>query len=311
MVPKAFYAAQRYPRFLDLTVCFVGLHYVNPAPDDAASLREAVSFAMSEPDEHTVHRVQALLLYAIAIHSCQQQREAASCVARAATIAMSLGMNDPAFARATANDSPLVEESFKRTWWELYTVDVYIAAIHRRSTFETVSARPHPLLPCTQMAYESGQCDPHPPTLRAFEDRVFSLDLHVNFPSICYRIEAIRIVGRVLTLAAIDEAHPDSIQALDNALASWKHNLPALSVDMVDLSGEADLMLFEARCFISCASIFLHFPRSDLPATIPSAGDIACAKGYTQLAPTSGHHTIKAIAASTDLSNLASIPLPT
>jgi hypothetical protein len=224
---------------------------------------------------------------------------------------MSLGMNDPAFAQANAHQSPLVEESLKRTWWELYTVDVYLTAVNRRSTHETASARPHPLLPCAQKVYESGQCGPsNHLTLRVFEDRVFSRDLDLNFPSISYRIEAVRIVGRVLSLAANDGATPDSIQALDNALASWKHNLPACKIDMVDSSGEVDLMLFQARCFISCASIFLHFPRSDLPATIPSASEIACAKGYTQLAPTSGHHTIKAIAASKELSNLASIPLP-
>lgn len=310
LVPKPFFAAQHYPRFLDLTICFVGLHYARPAPDNASILREEVSAVISEIDEHTVHRVQALVLYAIVLHSCQQQKEAASCVARAAAIAMSLGMNDPAFAQANARQSPLVEESLIRTWWELYTVDVYLAAVNRRSTHEMASARPHPLLPCAQKAYELGQCGTsHPLTLRAFEDRVFSRDINLIFPSISYRIEAVRIVGRVLCLATTDEATPDNIQTLDNALASWKHNLPACNIDMVDSSGEVDLMLFQARCFILCASIFLHFPRSDLPATIPSASDIACARGYTQLAPTSGHHTIKAIAASKELSNLASIPL--
>ena len=69
-------------------------------------------------------------------------------------------------------------------------------------------------------------------------------------------------------------------------------------------------MLFEAHCFIYCASIFLHFPRSDLPNRVPSTANIACAKGYTPLNPTSRYHTIKAINASKNLSNLAAVPWP-
>lgn len=119
-----------------------------------------------------------------------------------------------------------------------------------------------------------------------------------------------RIISRVSALAATDDAHPDSIQALDNALASWEYNLPPSSKDVVGPCEVVDLMLFEARCFTACASIFLHFPRSDLPATMPSASDIYCVGSYTQLAPTSRHHTIRAIAASRILSNLATVPWP-
>ncbi|CAI6339111.1 unnamed protein product [Periconia digitata] len=315
LVPKTSYVAQQYPRYLDLAVCFVGLHYAKPALADAASLREAVSVAMSEIDEHTVHRVQALILYAIVLHSSQRAEEAASCIARASTIATGLGMNTPEFALANANanvnGSPVIAESLRRTWWELHTVDVYTAAINRRPVYETLSVVSYPLLPCNQKLYEAGQCYDHdPPTLRVFEDRVFSRNPYQNFSSMCYRIEAIRVVGRVLAVAADDDADPDNVQALDNALASWEHHLPPVYADVVGLSGEVDLMLFEARCFISCASIFLHFPRSDLPATVPSTSHIACAKGYTPLTPTSRHHTIKAIAASKDLSNLATIPWP-
>jgi hypothetical protein len=219
-------------------------------------------------------------------------------------------MNEASFARANSVNSSVLEESLRRTWWELYIVDIYFAAIHRRPTFETSSAKSFPSLPCAQSLYEAGQCEPNPPTLRSYERRVFSSDSNISFSSSCVRIDAIRIVGRVLALAPNTDAHPDSIQALDNALTSWEYNLPPLCTDVVDSSGEVDLMLFEARCFILCASIFLHFPRSDLPDTVPSARDVACAKGYTQLAPTSRHHTIKAIAASKSMANLATVPWP-
>lgn len=190
------------------------------------------------------------------------------------------------------------------------TVDIYFAAIHRRPTFHTACANPLPFLPCAETLYEAGECDPSPPTLRAFENRVFSSEPHASFSTLSFRIDAIRVVSRVLTIASQDDAPPDNIQALDNALAGWDYNLPFRCRDVIGPSGDVDLLLFEARCFIACATIFLHFPRSDLPDTIPSAKDIACANGYTQLVPTSRHHTVKAIAASKDLANLATVPWP-
>ncbi|GAB7358608.1 hypothetical protein MBLNU230_g3839t1 [Neophaeotheca triangularis] len=309
LVPSSFYHTQNYPYYLDLMVCLVGHNFTTPLAD-AVAFRSATHSAMSSIDEQTPYRVQALVLYAIFLHSLQQPKEAVLCITRAANIAIQLGMNEPSFARTNAANSALVEESLRRTWWELYTVDVYISAIHRNPTLATAGANPLPLLPCAQSVYEEGQCDPDPPSLRAFENRVFSIDQRNNFSSLCFRIDAIRIAGRVSALAATRDASQDSIQSLDNAIASWEYNLPPLFTDVVGPSGEVDLMLFQARCFISFASIFLHFPRSALPDTVPTADDIACARGYTQIAPTSRHHTIKAIAASKNLSNLATIPWP-
>lgn len=255
--------------------------------------------------------MQALLLYAITMHAAQRPTDAASCVSRAATIAISLGMNDECFAKTRSFGSEVLEESLRRTWWELHTVDVYFAALHRRSTYETSAIQSFPLLPCTQALYECGQCEVEPRSLEAFNDRVFSItDSELHFSSACFRIEAVRVVERVLTLAASNDATPDDVQALDNAIASWDFNLPVTCKDMLGPSGEIDHMLFEARCLILCANIFLHFPRSELPATVPSAGDLDCAKDYTPLAPTSRHHALKAIAASKELSNLATLPWP-
>ncbi|KAL1588605.1 hypothetical protein WHR41_02730 [Cladosporium halotolerans] len=310
LVPKAFYPAQKYPRYLDLTVCLVGLQYAKPALEDAAALRDAVSLAMAESDERAVHRVQALTLYAIVLHSSQRPREAASCVGRAANIAISLGMNDPGFASTFARESPVLEESLRRSWWELFIVDVYTAAIHRHPAFQTSTASLQPLLPCAHTLYEAGRCEQNPPTLRNLDDRVFLADSHAAFSSSCFRVEAVRLIGRVSALAAADDTDPDNIQALDNALASWEYNLPPSSKDVVSASGEVDLMLFEARSIISCAVIFLHFPRSDLPATVPTASDIHCMRNHTQQPPISRQHSIKAIAASKNIANLASVPWP-
>lgn len=309
IVPKSFYSSQQYPSYLELVICFVGHHYASPMPE-ANELEEAVAISMSEPDQRSVYRVQALILYAILIHSCQKSsaQDADSYISRAARLALELGLNDPAFARAQSNGSPVVEESLRRTWWELHTVDVYLALIHRSRSFETRHTASLPLLPCSQTLYEEGQTDQRPCTLRQFENRVFSSDANLTFSSYSYRMEAIRLVRRIMTLS--DDTDPENVQVLDNALVSWEYNLPACHADVVSSSGDVDLMLFQARCFIACAKIFLHFPRSELPPTVPSARDIACSKSYTQVASVSRHHTTKAIAASKDISALATVPWP-
>lgn len=309
IVPRTFYASQQYPSYLELVICFIGHHYTNPRLD-TSELADAVNIAFSEPDQRSVYRVQALILYAILIHSCQRNapQEADSYISRAARIALELGLNDPSFARAHANGSPVVEESMRRTWWELHTVDVYLALIHRRRGFETSSTTLLPLLPCSQTLYEEGHTDEKACTLRGFDNRVFASEATLTFSSYSYRIEAIRLVRRTIMLS--DDTDSDNVQALDNALVSWEYNLPSCHADVISSFGDVDLMLFQARCFVACAKIFLHFPRSELPPTIPSARDIACARNYTQLASVSRHHTLKAIAASKEISALATVPWP-
>lgn len=312
LVPHAFYNDQKYPEYLDLAVCSIGICYTESAPEDFTALRDATSRSLATtPDENTVARVQALLLQAIRMHTEQRPKEAASYVRRAASIAQYLGMHDPSFARTESLGSLVREESVRRTWWELHTVDVYFAALHRQSTSETASIHTFPLLPCTQALFESGQCDLDPPNLASFDNRIFgSVNSYVTYASSSFRIDAVRIMGRVLALASQESAQPDQVQALDNLLTAWEYNLPPAHRNVIGPSGKIDHMLFQARCFIFCANILLHFPRSHLPATVPSAGSIACGKGFVPLAPTSRHHALKAIAASQEFANLATIPWP-
>ncbi|GAB7324767.1 hypothetical protein MBLNU13_g08619t1 [Cladosporium sp. NU13] len=130
LVPKAFYASQNYPHYLDLVVCFAGQQYAAPT-SDTTLLQSAVTLAMSEADEQTPYRVQALVLYAIVLHASQRAKEAGDCVSRAATTALQLGMNEASFARTNSSNSSVAEESLRRTWWELYIVDDSVKKILR------------------------------------------------------------------------------------------------------------------------------------------------------------------------------------
>ncbi|KAK5747708.1 hypothetical protein LTS12_022257 [Elasticomyces elasticus] len=324
LVPRRHYTSQNYPDYLILTICFIGSHYTNHQILAAAStLHDAVATAIAPPDPQTVHRVQALMLYATILHARHEPHHAQTVILRAATIALALGMDSPSFAQDNAAGNPLVEESLRRTWWELYTIDLYIAALHRQPTCGIKGARKSSVmnyhLPSSQPLFEAGLGDPHPlTTLRIFEDQAFALiktrtDTSANSSSYGYRVEAIRLVDCVMCLS--ETANTDKIEATDAALAAWRlHN--SSSPPLMPGGGDIDPLLFQAHFFIHTASVFLHFPRSDFALTVPSSSqaiDTTCAKSHTRLtSSTSGAqmHTMKAIAASKEICSLAAIPWP-
>lgn len=305
LVPRLFFAQQRYPDYLQRIVCFIGQHYVSRY-SSSADIEGAVKILLApDKDEITVSRVQALVLYAIVLHSLHRPQEALECVKRADQITNVLGLQHPDFASSTATPGSVEEESIRRTWWELHVVQIYLAALHQRPSLLAKTEGPYPLLPSSAEAYNAAACESHPPSLALFENRAFTLEPRNNFSTCCYRIEAIHIVQRVLSLATYDHTQPDDVHAIDHAIAGWKYHLPEERGDLPTDLGPIDPILLQAHCFVYTASILLHFPRSDLPSRVPTAADIACVRGHTQRIPFLSQHTTKAIAASKKIANLA------
>lgn len=305
LVPRGFFARQRYPDYLQWTVCWVGQHYATQNSGDSDIEGAVKTLLTADRDEITVSRAQALVLYTIILHSLHRPQEALECVKRAHQITNALGLHHPGFASSNATPGSVEEESIRRTWWELHVIETYLAALHRRPSLLTKTEGPYPFLPSPSESYNRGTCEPNPPSLTQFENRAFALEPRNNYSTCCYRIEAIHIVRRVLSLATYDHAQPDEVHALDNAIAGWKYYLPEERGDGGSNLEVLDPVLFQAHFFVHTASILLHFPRSNLPSTVPAAADIACVTGHTQGIPVLSQHAMKAIAASKKISNLA------
>ncbi|KAK4501255.1 hypothetical protein PRZ48_007062 [Zasmidium cellare] len=307
LVPRGRYFDQIYPACLRAVVKFIGSHYAPNISSDC--LRASVTTAMAECNEKSPEVVQALLLYSIAMHARYEPMEAMPAMTKAADMAIDLGMNTAEFAIKHGHGDPIYEESLRRTWWELYVADGYLASLHRHTSFRSNTVLTATLLPCEEGDYGDGSIPCNPPSLDQFDMRLFS-DEELQFSSFCYRIDAVRILSRVIAVSTTNEAHADAIQAIDNAIAGWKFHLPNDKATIVNHAGELDQMLFQATLFIHCASIFLHFPRSELPITMPPAAEIACARQHMeQVSPTSTQHAVKAMSASKDLANLATLPM--
>lgn len=304
LLPRHMYE-QHYPTYLQSVVHFIGSHY--SASQSSDSLREQTAAALRDSSQKSAYMVQARLLFAIAIHARGEPSEGQAMLQNAIGMAINLGMHTKDYATLNGGSSPCLEESFRRTWYELFVVEGMMSAIHRKPTMKTRSVVQEVFLPCEDSTYTDGVCFSAQSTLAQFTDRHFAEE-EVGFSSSCYRIEAVQILSRVLSIVNI-EAHPDEVQAIDNSLAAWSHYLPPEKRDIISNSGEIDELLFQAHMLIHWATILLHMPRSELLSIHPATADIFCAKGDKQMASTDTKHAhaSKATDASKELSNLAAL----
>ncbi|KAB8202032.1 hypothetical protein BDV34DRAFT_237188 [Aspergillus parasiticus] len=91
----------------------------------------------------------------------------------------------------------------------------------------------------------------------------------------------------------------------DRPFSSFTYRIDA--IDMLDFNDRTDELLFQAHMLINYATLYLHFPRSDLVPALPAARDVIREKF---LLPTSSQHmhALKPISASKCLDSLASYP---
>ncbi|OJJ50300.1 hypothetical protein ASPZODRAFT_57987 [Penicilliopsis zonata CBS 506.65] len=325
LVPSSLFAGRRYPHFLHLVVAFIGSHYAPPGPSQQL-LGERVATELAASPDRSPAMVQAQLMYAIALYARGHSGDAQAALGRSVAIALELGM----YRRDFAPGRDIEAESMRRTWWELYIADVLMAVLHEKSIFQCSSVPYDVALPCEEAVYagagssssssssSSNHIIPEPPTLLDFKQRVFAAD-ELAFSSFSYRIDATRILSRVLALNRLQECHRDHLQAVENALVSWINHIPAKKVDIVDAYGNVDEMIFQAHLTVNYAAMLLHLPRSHLQPVLPEAAAVTTAAAGTAslFAPwmpahrppsfTRLVHSIKATEASKQLSDFVSV----
>ncbi|KAM0669988.1 hypothetical protein ACQRIU_000383 [Beauveria bassiana] len=337
LVPAASYNRQDQPDYLHQVVRFIGSHYSKVLRGD--DFLEQTTVLLSR-DERSPAMVQALLLFSIIMSARNSRREAVAALSRAVSLALDLGMSRADFAVRYSDGSDLQTESLRRTWWELYIWEIYLALPDGKFTLRCSDVDGGAYLPCEEAAYApssssssaSQRGPPSPPrTFSAFRARLFSSpegDSDDNgsteqqppssssssqspshFSSYSYRIEAFHILARVMVLNTLHETHPDHLQSVVNMIVSWGHLLPPCKVDVVDMYGNIDEMLFQAQFIIHYAAALLHVPRSNLRPKFPDLPSTICPETPVRLSPslTRHIHDVKATEASKELSNLLSV----
>jgi hypothetical protein len=109
--------------------------------------------------------VQAVLLYSIAVYWCDETTKGLDLLEEAIQMALGLGMNRNDFATEHGRNDPILEESWRRTWWQIYITDAHIAGSTHRYPFQTNGIHMDVHLPSEEEEYESGVGSPPSSTL--------------------------------------------------------------------------------------------------------------------------------------------------
>ncbi|THC97913.1 hypothetical protein EYZ11_002611 [Aspergillus tanneri] len=296
------------PPFLEHVIKFIGSHFT-PAASSEPYRPTVKSSAMEQ--EGTVEKLQALVLLAIVLHSRNERSEAGECLAMAVNLAFDLGLHTESYATRMGEGDAVREESLRRTWWELFIIEGMLTALGVQQTFRTSLVPPEVPLPCEERIYQDGLAPPVPPTIAQFDDRVFA-DEERDFSSFTYRVEAVRILGRVVAIQDMVEGQQDHVEAIDARITSWFHHLPESKAELLRPDGSVDEMMFQATMIVNGAAIYLHFPRSDLLSSPAVAAEVICGHHGPCSIPAFSHHAhaMKAVKASSEISSLASIRMP-
>lgn len=108
--------------FLLPIVLFIGSIFTNAIDSEPLEkiVQEAITIARSRSGLPSPFRIQALLLYAIAVYASNEPERGRRLLTEAISGALNLGMQCTDFASKYGQGDPVLEESWRRTWCTYY-----------------------------------------------------------------------------------------------------------------------------------------------------------------------------------------------
>lgn len=145
---------RNYPQYLVAVMQCIGSQYESMCLSEG--YRIAVSHMLASQPKKDGYLVQALLIFSVTLHAQDWQQQARQMLSSAIELAVDLGMNRMNFASENSMGSPILEESWRRTWWELYVLDGMVAALHQKTSFKLNGIECDLQLPCEDSEYSTG-----------------------------------------------------------------------------------------------------------------------------------------------------------
>lgn len=137
---------------------YIGSIFTHTIASDplAKAALQAITFAQSRPGPPSPYYLQALLLYAIAVYWCNEPERGRDLLDQVIQGALNLGMQRVEFATQHGKGDPVLEESWRRTWWMIYLTDAHIAGSTHSFPTQTGMIQTTTDLPCEEEQYASG-----------------------------------------------------------------------------------------------------------------------------------------------------------
>ena len=144
---------RKYPHYLLAVMQCIGHQCDSSTPNK--SQRDALRNMLASQIAPNGYLVQAMLLLAITLHANNEQQAGRELLDSAIRLALDLGMNRAEFSTTHSEGSQSLEESWRRTWWELYVLDGMLAALNQQVFFELNNVNTNVPLPREETDYST------------------------------------------------------------------------------------------------------------------------------------------------------------
>lgn len=131
----------------------IGSHYEHRVLDKSSRL--ALEQCLSKRLAPSVFQVQALMLYALVLEWSGDCPDAERILSKSKSMALDMDLHRRVFADKHGRGDSVLQESMRRTWYELYILDSLFAGIRHLPTFELHSVDFDVDLPCEESDYIS------------------------------------------------------------------------------------------------------------------------------------------------------------
>lgn len=142
---------------LELAMLYLGSCYICPAQANLISelLQKSI---LHQSSGKSGYQVQAMLLFAMGLHAHEKQEYARQVLQTAIELALEIGMHCQSWILSNPDTSELAQESWRRTWWELYVVDGMMASTTQQPCFLSRDVASDVPLPCEETEYAAMVC---------------------------------------------------------------------------------------------------------------------------------------------------------
>ncbi|KAK8115232.1 hypothetical protein PG999_007301 [Apiospora kogelbergensis] len=284
------------------------LYFDVGGPTRATFLDEALRLVYAADAAKDAFLVQAMVILLIGLDGSCENDKARDLLSDVERIAIEIGLYQRAYATNHGQGDAVLEESLRRTWWDLFVVDGMVAGVHRQTNFLLFDIVADVALPCEEHEYLSGFI-PRPMYLEDFDDQLFSGEER-EFSSFAYRVASIRNLGRMMRLPESVFPGDENVDRIEMLLSNWRMHLPESKRDCLNKDGQLDEMMFQAHMINNACSIILHQPHSQLDSS-PARSVTACAPH--QLVKSGDHfnaHTKHIVTAASAISRLVTYAVP-
>lgn len=146
---------ERQTPLLEYAVQFVGSSFLPSMPADM--YKEALNRNISNGNyPRDAYSVQALLLFGIGLHAHNEVPRSAQIFNLAQALTLEIGLHRMEFALMHGGGDPQLEESWRRTWWSMYTANGMMCAVNPGVQFKLKDIATDVPLPCENHQYFSG-----------------------------------------------------------------------------------------------------------------------------------------------------------